>query len=453
MVGALFCAPAVSATDSNVYDDIIEHYDLDSSQYTYQGYIDSSWVTFHNDIKSGRIYFVANGSLDFSNYSLTQNGCSFRIRNLYTYENYTRINDINHKDGDETFIYNHFGGDGVSFGSPYTFNGNTSPLTTINANYADWQACGIPAEIAQYIDYNQTLPPVETDSQTYADAMLQEYLHKEGFTPDMTTAWLIAPSGQPTQIPLSYSEPQNYNGDVWVQVQSFTPYLDRFTPRFSDNFNALYYQGYKLAISYDIDASYVKLYALTDKNLSQNLPYDIYINDTIRQDSSSTLPQSKGYYDFDGVTYFGSLFEQDNGSQNERVLLYCIWDFNPTPAAAIPYFAPLYCGLDIRTVDSNGDTLISRDSNDYRQFVTNYNQKAISGLTGSYTGSTFSKQDWRGQSVSQDVDYHNDFTITYDSNLGQVFRTIFTMGNGYILTLCIGGLSIAFAAYVLFGKH
>lgn len=453
MVGALFCAPAVSAADSDVYDDIIEHFELDGSTYTYQGYIDGYWVTFNGNIKAGRLYFVANGSLSFFNYSTNQDGCSFRLRNLYTYENYTRINDISHRDGDDTFIYNHLDSNGVAFNSPFVVNNNTSPLLSINANYADWQDCGIPAEIAQYIDYNQTLPPVETDSQTYADAMLQEYLHKEGFTPEMATAWLIAPSGQPFQIPLSYTEPHNYNGDVWVQLQSFTPYLDKFTPRFSDSFNAVDYAGYKLAVSYDIDVSYVKLYALTDKQYSYDYDFNLYINDTIRQDSTSTLPQIKGYYDFDGVTYFGSLYETDNGSENDRELLFCIWDFNPTPAAAIPRFVPLYCALDVRTVDSNGDTLISRDSNDYRQFVTNYNQKAITGLTGSYTGSTFSKQDWRGQSVSQDVDYNNDFTISYDSNLGQVFSTIFSMGGGHVLTLCMGCLSIAFAAYVLFGKH
>ena len=185
----IFIAPSASADSTDdVYANIIEHFDLDSSEYVYQGYIDSYWVTFHSDIKVGRLYFVANSSLSFFDYSVNQGGCSFRLRNLYTYENYTRINDINHKDGDETFIYNHLDSNGVSFNSPFTWNNNTSPLTTINSNYADWQDCGIPGEISQYIDYNETLPPVQNIDLTHIRPVLTSYLDSKGWS--VTGAYL-----------------------------------------------------------------------------------------------------------------------------------------------------------------------------------------------------------------------------------------------------------------------
>lgn len=452
-LGAIF-APSVSAEDTTeIYDNIIEHFELDSSDYSYCGYIDSYWVTFYGDIKSGRVYFVADDALEFQDVTLVQGGCTFNLADLYTYENYTRINDMEHPDGDETFIYNHFGSDGVGFSSPFFWNMNASPNTSINANYADAQECGIPTEIVQYIDYNQTLPPVDTTEQTYSDLMLQEYLHNNGFGVDNFTAWLIAPSTQPIQIPLSFTEPSNYNGDIWVKCTPFTPYLDKFMPIVRDDVSLIDYAGYKISIKYDFEATDVSLYAVTDSDFVQELSAypSINVSDTPHGDHPSPFNNEHGYYTIQDVSYWGDLCTVNN-SQNQRTQLYCIWEFNPLPAAAIPRLVPLYVGLNVVTTDTNGNVVISNDSNDYRQFVTNYNQRAISGLTGTINGRTSFTGDWRGDNIDTSFNYQNGFTFS-DNNVTNLFANVFSMGNGFVLSAAIGVMSIALAAYVLFGKH
>lgn len=452
MVGALFCAPAVMADDTEdssyaqaVVDNICTWYSLDRDDvnyiytYTYrQGDNRIIVAVYPSDLQPSLRYGSGIYGDTF--------GMNFQFVNGYTWtDNDTAFGQ--YTDNGTAQIAGNIDGYN-NFDLPHNFFGSFGSVSFVpyrnNQNLSE----------AEAVLYNTVLPPVETTEQTYSDMMLQQFLHENHLSVDTATAWLVSPSGQPTQIPISFTTPANYSGDIWIKCAPYTPYLDKFTPIVRDDVSLVDYAGYKISILYDFEVTDVSLYAVTDREFVQSLPAypSINVSDTPHGDHASPFTNEHGYYSIQGVSYWGDLCTIHN-AQNERTQLYCIWEFNPLPYAAIPRLVPLYVGLDVVTTDINGDTVISRDSNDYRQFVTNYNQNAVSGLTGTYSGSTFSKQDWRGQSVSQDVDYRNDFTITYDSNLGQVFRTIFSMGDGYILTLCIGGLSIAFAAYVLFGKH
>lgn len=147
-------------TPTPIYNDIIEHFNLDGT-YIYHGYIDSSWITFHNDIKLGRIYFVTNEALNFHDYSVQTssgiNNAQFSLSKLYTYNNYLRINDVEHKDGDDNFYFDNFGNSDVPFRSPLVKNENDySEITSIVANYANIGAAGVPSEIQQFINYTKS---------------------------------------------------------------------------------------------------------------------------------------------------------------------------------------------------------------------------------------------------------------------------------------------------------
>lgn len=162
-VDAVYCGDVLvwpQNTPTPIYNDIIEHFNLDNT-YIYHGYIDSSWLTFHNDIKLGRIYFVTNEALRFDNYSVqTSSGINyarFSIRNLYTYNNYLRINDVSHKDGDDNYYYDNIGNDVANFSSPLVKSSSEySEITSIVANYENIGAAGVPSEIQQYINYTKS---------------------------------------------------------------------------------------------------------------------------------------------------------------------------------------------------------------------------------------------------------------------------------------------------------
>lgn len=162
-VDAVYCGDVLvwpQNTPTPIYNDIIEHFNLDST-YIYHGYIDSSWLTLYNNIKMGRIYFVTNEALNFSDYSVQTssgiNNAQFSLNKLYTYNNYLRINDVHHKDGDENFYFDNFGNSDIPFQSPYVKDENDySEITSIVANFANIGAAGVPSEIQQYINYTKS---------------------------------------------------------------------------------------------------------------------------------------------------------------------------------------------------------------------------------------------------------------------------------------------------------
>lgn len=455
LLGVMFIAPSASAESADdVYADIIEHFELDSSEYVYQGYIDSYWVTFHGDIKSGRVYFVADSSLSFYDYSTNQNGCSFRIRNLYTYENYTRINDVSHKDGDETFIYNHFGSGGVAFSSPFTWNGDTSPLTTINANYEDWQECGIPGEISQYIDYNQTLPPVENVNLTHIRPVLTSYLESKGWS--VAGAYLADSNlsqTKPLNIVTDYNDlPAEYEG--LYCLRSSTVGLYKFsvalTPGADPNDYSDYWDDYLVVVFNTSDLTNVTCYFGCAYPQSAH-PLALKIGTANWVTNITTTPMTIFGDVFRGVA-IGTAF---NESQSTQIRLAVRWRYNNTSAIPQPQISPLYVGFDYSN-EVNGTVVDGNGSTEYNDYETNYYttiyQDAAAGLTGTITGRTSFSGSWTGESPDTTIDYDDHMTFDDEAGFGDFFQDIWQVGDGYFTTLLLSVLAVAFAAYLIYGR-
>ena len=448
IVGAFIFAPTCAAyDDSNIPDAVKACLDT-SLTATQWDKADCSFFSVHyfwNGSGYYCTYLIHSTDVKYVDFHVNSNGTN---GNFATYSVYS--DEYNHNSSTMLDFY--------MYSEEYSLGGlnDTSsvgygdfPFEVVTSFPAEYFSCNVPSAV----DVNAMSPPIDTTEQTYSDMMLQEYLHNNGFGVSKSTAWLVSPSGQPTQIPLSFTEPFNYNGDIWVKCTPFTPYLDKFTPIVRDDVSLVDYSGYKISILYDFEVTDVSLYAVTDSDFVQNLSAypSINVSDTPHGDHSSLYDNEHGYYTIQDVSYWGDLCIVNN-SQNERTQLYCIWEFNPLPASAIPHLVPLYVGLDVVTTDTNGNTVISRNSNDYNTFVTNYNQKAITGLSGFITGRTSFSGDWRGNAIDTTINYQNDFTFS-DSNVSSLFAAVFAMGDGFVLTSAIGVISIALAAYVLFGKH
>ena len=477
ILGAIFFAPCVNATDltnndiSNASPDvvaqsIIDHYNLDPDKAVYMYFNDYNDREDMNYYKT--VVFVPTNDDPISFTSGNNNG-SPTAGELYSY-NITSSNakfyyiswyfDVN---------YYSYSGSYAPYNSNGTFYSNRTGkvitpqpggnvVTYTYHNPVEWYANFDVTHIThndEFVTFNSITPPVETTEETYSEVLLQDYLHENDINVDNATAWIILHSGQPVQIPISYSTPTNYNGDFYIRQTRATPYLDKFSVEvYNSDYDVSTYQNARVCICYNLNVTTLKMYGVYSVEPTDHQP-TVAFDPTLPQGSNYTPNALNGvpsYYQFEGKSYLGRMIEMSD-SQNVSYPVYVSWDMWLDPLSAIPRTHSLLVGIDCTVTDSNGNDVVGRDTNNYQTFVTNYNQQAIAGLTGTITGRTSFGADWSGGNVNTKIQYNDSFRIDNDTNISSVFTALFTMGNGFVTTLVIGSLSIALAAYILFGKR
>lgn len=321
------------------------------------------------------------------------------------------------------------------------------PFEVVTSFPAEYFSCNVPSAV----DVNAMTPPIETSSDTYSNVLLWEYLIEKGYDIDTPYAWIILDYGEPLQLPISSSEPVNYEGDYYLKRTHYTPYLERFElVELNDDIDYSRYIDSRICIRYIHDITTLDLYALyTDKTLEPTIDmYDDLPDGSVI--TATNLNAVPNLYVFDGISYVGKCLHYE-GEENDSYPVYITYDIGNL-MSAIPRYNTLLLGIDLTVTDANDTEIVGRNTSNYNTFVTNYNQKAVTGLSGFITGRTAFTGDWRGNSIDTTINYQNDFTFS-DSNVSSLFAAVFSMGDGFVLTAAIGVMSIALAAYVLFGKH
>ena len=214
-------------------------------------------------------------------FSISNSNCPFYYS--YYYSSYTV--ESSQRSNSQPYKYS---SNGTFFSTNTARNAYTKPLPCTplfdpsNVTYND-----------EYITFNYT-PEIDTNEQTYADVLLQGYLHENDIDVDKSTAWIILYSGEPIQIPISYNEPTNYTGDFYVKQTSATPYLDKFSVvAVNPDYDLSRYQGARVCIKYPFDVTTLKLYGLYADTPSGHEP-TIAFDPTLPQGSNYVLNQLNG---------------------------------------------------------------------------------------------------------------------------------------------------------------
>ena len=149
---------------------------------------------------------------------------------------------------------------------------------------------------------------------------------------------------------------------------------------------------------------------------------------TISYNSANTLTMTYTWYNTDFQKVYDCIF----GVVDYNVLTGT--DTNPDTGETINTYAPV------------------STSNDYSTHVTNTVNNSIVGLTGTDSGAGSFSADWSGTSPDGNFTYDDTFTFN-DGGLKSFFTRIWTVGDGFFASALLGVLSIAFAAYLLYGKR
>lgn len=464
IVGALMLAPSALADDFTDIEGVV-----DDVEYVLTNYYDDSINNADDYAIFYSFDYVSNSNVPTPSNRLT---LVYKLSDITnpTYQGYfgTGTSGANFSFNASTIFQ------GVS-NRPYYVGYNeifvrTTTLWTFTSNVEYWQGESgqtfyIYGNVApQYvyihnprhmnIQYVQTsiIPPIDTTDQTYSDMMLMQYLHDNSIDVYRAHAWLITSSGLSYEIPISYDEPVNYTGSWYIKQSSATPYLDRFTPVLVGEYDPAFMHNSRFVIYYPLNCKKLTIYGLYDTE-TEYPTLDMY--DALPEGDPTSANMLTAYpsnFYVQGRTYTGKSYTVEN-EENTETPIFIAWHGSENWGASIPHFNDLLVGIDITVTDENGNETISRNSTSYTTFVNNYNQQAISGLTGSITGRTSFSGDWRGQNVNTSITYNNNWTMPTDSNVQSLFSRVFTMGNGYVTTAVLGVLAIAFCAYVLYGKH
>ena len=381
VIGALLFAPSAYADSTylNEYENICEYYSLDPDEYFFLA--STRWQTDNNyDVvfafpRSSVTRFVDCRLGSYGNG--VNNGAQFTIDggSSYPVYIYNEFNDSYSLDNTSStgIWFNGVLGSANNWVLPYNWYGSVPSEDIENyfriPNGFTFDYC---------VSYNQISEPIETTSETYADVLLQSYLHDNHINVDNATAWIILYSGEPVQIPISYTTPTNYSGDFYVRQTSYTPYLDEFSVVVNNpDFVLSRYQGSKLCIKYPFNCTTLKLYGLYKEQPIDGNP-TIAFDPTLPQGSNYVFNQLNGvpsFYSFDGSSYLGRCLEMSDTS-NVDYPVFISWDMWYNTLSAIPRTNSLLVGIDITITDTNGNDTIGRDTTNYNTFVTNYNQKS-----------------------------------------------------------------------------
>lgn len=300
-------------------------------------------------------------------------------------------------------------------------------------------------------------PPIKTTDPIYDDALIMRYLTDNQITFDTATAWIIKEDDTVLQVPISYDAPENYEGVFYLRAYAKDPYFTVFRPVLNrPDADLTSFYNARFCVYYPFNVTSLKFYGLASDAQTSSDYYAVSFFSSLPDEWN----ESDNYYDtrmwaqpfvFDR-TYYGNMLELEY-SENTNVPVYVTWRFFDNYMSAIPKFNELSVAIDLTVTDQNGDVTIGRDTNNYNNYVTNYNQQVITGMSGIITGRTSFSGDWRGQNVNTSIDYNNNWTMPTDTNVQSLFSRVFAMGNGYVTTAVLGVLAIAFCAYVLYGKH
>lgn len=280
-----------------------------------------------------------------------------------------------------------------------------------------------------------------------ADGMLTSFLVSQGFK-FPTSARFVNPSDATDYVDIPVvNNGLNPPSDTDFYLKLYTDnYSFRLVPSLTLGASPpTAYRNYLIEYDIYIPEMYeleAYLVSTVENVLHINTSYFIWDNQNI-------TPQT-AYYELSSLYGFGTHNFIDTSSVSPAYLTCAYQWWNDGHTFDTNFIVKNYT---VAVDDGNGGTTYQdmRSSDTYNNYVSNVVNQTIIDLGGNDYGISNFSADWSGQSVDTSFTYNNDFTFS-DTNLQYLFSGFFTSGQGIALRYLLATLSIALAAYVLYGR-
>lgn len=338
----------------------------------------------------------------------------------------------------------------------YLYNSNANPLQltfggsikSIYTNLKHIDRSNLADVIPVYT------PDVTPDNVSFTDFdnMSTEYLEQKGF--QVSTAYFADEHGTAQYtlpIVTSYQDlPVDYDG-MFLQDLS-TDFCYRYKvgimPTSDPNDFSQFWDSF-VCVTYNVGT-------FTNGDLLIGSDYELY--PSVKLFGTTTYNKSLPYQLENGLRLRGVTVPFQTAT-NSTITFGAQWRYQDVSAIPRTVISDLYFAFNYHNYvdDGQGGTIDEggSDSDEYNNYVQNLiyqlQQQLYQSLNGTDYGASSFSADWSGDTLTATAPYENDFQFSDDTGKS-LFTTLFSMGGGFVLTAAIGTLSIALAAYVLFGK-
>lgn len=464
VIGVLLYAPTVSATDAEIYnsqfENICNHYRLNKEEYVFLG------TTYFRggQIQENRMIVIVAPREFLSSQTSYFNvrcrggihgndvGCEFYWQparsdiHYYAYDSGT--SSYWDSNGFTSFTFYGILGNINGWRVPFDWYGNMDyekvAFTNGNNNYT----------LEQLVDYTQASSPLANISVNNFDSMMIDYLKQKGL--DVVGARLVDDNGVTIKkLPIASDWQDLVNDDYSGLYCQSIPHDDYYefalsrTPDYSASELAPYYDAF-LTIDFSPITYFTSFTTLI------GCDYDVYPPDP------HYLPYTIGGNKL--IRGFMRLYNDVGNEQTENFSVSQRWRWFNNSAIPRPITSHMYVSFNFEHYVQDPDTgdvedVDGKQSDEYKDYYEKYTKEMYDllgrTLNGVIYGRTTFDGDWRGQNVNTEIIYSADdyFQIDDDEVTADILSSFFELGDGILLELSIGVLSIAFASYILFGKH
>lgn len=352
-----------------------------------------------------------------------------------------------------------------------TMTGVVQPSWGSRSNVSDYGATKIDLPVQVYSNVNSiegyrnttscpddmTFKLFGSDSSEYSDVksttgLMLSYFSQFGFNP--TSAHLVNGSSS-IDIPI-VNEGDSIGFEGYFLKVRRENFAYRFTVGYVGSNRPTIYQDWQVRIYFDSvpECQNFKVVGITVdslENSADKLNPEVYFTYGLTNYGGNEALQFNGYYGL------GTLQTIPYNAQNGLSITFNWFSSTFTQVYDCIFTVIDYDKLVGTTIDpETGETVNQYSnvstSNDYSSHVTNYVNNSIVGMSGTDNGAGSFSADWSGTSPDGNFTYDDTFTFN-DGGLKSFFTRIWTVGDGFFATALLGVLSIAFAAYLLYGKR
>lgn len=441
VLGVVFTAPHALAWSDDVPVDVQTLLDRcvletgwveNECQYFYVSY---EW----NDNINYYAVLINSNTVDYVDFQVNSNGSNGNFGTNAIYYDYINLSVSN------------FAVNGTEYGYMYNYTGTYGfgnfPFNVYTSFDADVFHCNEPSKIV----INRLVDTVNQTNFTSVKPVLTSYLDVHSW--EITGAYLAENNDNSFSqvLPLNVvlnpnSLPADFEG-LYCLVEKKDWYYRcsvALTAGSDPNDYSDYWDTYLIVVFAPSDLTNFTCYlGYSFDNSPHDLAFKFGSNSWLSGSSLRAVPYNIFNYHFYGCAV-GSAF-----AESSSPLMYCgiKWRNMSLSAISKPEISPLIVAFDYSNT-VNGTVTDGNGSSDYNNYETNYfntvYQNSISGLTGSFSSSSFT-----GASVPADfeVNLSPDYDFSSLSNLLSVLL------NPFVLTLVIASITIGIIGYILYGKN